>query len=169
MDGVAGWPDLRLHDPQGCEIPQWRAGHRRGRQILLRALPRYLARVDEGEFGLDRDARPVACAVQAEEALAGLPELLYERQRRRLDRAEEIRREGRRGRVQEGADRRGPLQIRLVQSGPRVGARSFCRLLAEETRGQTAGHESDPGRSDPGCGAEARRDRYRLLGPRRAG
>ena len=44
------------------------------------------------------------------------------RHRRRLDRAEEVCREGRRRRLQEGADRRRPLQIRLVQ--PR--ASSWC-------------------------------------------
>ena len=49
---------------------------------------------------------------RAEGAVAGLPDLLRQRHRRRLGRAEEIHREGRRRRVQEGADRRRPVQVR---------------------------------------------------------
>ncbi len=37
---VGGRHDLRFHDPQRREIPQRRAGHRRGRQVLVRALSR---------------------------------------------------------------------------------------------------------------------------------
>ena len=81
---------------------------------------------------------PPARALQAEGAVARLSDLLCDRQRRRLDRAEEIRREGRRRRVQEGADRRRPLQIRVVQPRRRAGARSLRRLLAQDRRASSA-------------------------------
>ena len=130
---------LRLRAAQRRQVPQWRAGHRRGRQILLRALPGHLARFDEGAGGGDRNPRPAACALPAEKAVARFPDLLCDRQRRRLDRAQEICREGRRRRVQKGADRRRALQIRLVHPGCRTGARGLRPVLAQDPERQAAG------------------------------
>ena len=70
---------------------------------------------------------------------------------------------------QEGADRRRPVQIRLVQSRGRAGARGVRRLLAQDARRQAAGDEGHPRRVDPACRAEGRRSRYRLFDPRRSG
>ena len=122
----------------------------------------------EGEGRRGRDRRSAARPVQAEEAVARFSDLLFERQRRRLDRAEEIRREGRRRGVQEGADRRRAVQIRLVQPRGRAGARSLRRLLAQDAERQAPGDEGDPRRGDAAGGAEARRGRHRLFDPRRA-
>src|SRR6202011_5955833 len=52
-----------------------------------------------------------ARSLQAQKAVARLPYLLCQRHRRRLDRAQEICRNGRGGGVQKGADRRRALQI----------------------------------------------------------
>ena len=119
----------------------------------------------EGRRGrnVDRPARPL----QAEGAVARFSDVLFERERRRLDRAEEIRREGRRRGVQEAADRRRAVQIRVVQPRGRAGARSVRRLLAQDAERQAPGHEGDPRRGDARGGAEARRGRHRLFDPRR--
>ena len=82
-------------------------------------------KADEGPGRRGGDARSAARPLQAEGAVARLPDLLRQRHRRRLDRAEEVRREGRRRRLQEGADRRRPLQVRLVHAGRRAGAEAF--------------------------------------------
>src|SRR2546427_4079068 len=57
------------------------------------------------------------------------------RSRRVVDRAEEVRREGRRGRVQEGPGGRRAVQVRLVQPRRRAGGGSVPRLL-EESRSE---------------------------------
>ena len=168
VDDLRGRPQLRFRAAQGRQIPQRRAGDRRGREILVRALPRRRSRVDEGSGGRDRDARSSACPLHAEAAVARFLDLLLERHRRRLDRAEEICREGRRRRLQEGADRRRPLQVRLVHAGRRAGAGSLRRLLAQDPERQAAGDEGDPRRVDAAGRAEARRGRHRLFDPRRA-
>ena len=41
-------PELRVRPAQGCAVPQWRAGHRGGCEVLVRALPRRGARPAEG-------------------------------------------------------------------------------------------------------------------------
>ncbi|MBM3220183.1 MAG: hypothetical protein FJZ38_16170 [Candidatus Rokubacteria bacterium] len=51
--------------------------------------------------------------------------------RRRLDRAAEISREGRRRRVQEGAGRRGAVQVRVVHARRRAGPRRQRAILAQ--------------------------------------
>ncbi len=108
-------------------------------------------------------ARPV----QAEGAVARFSDVLFERDRSRLDRAEEICRKGRRRGFQEQADRRRAVQIRVVQSRGRAGARSVRRLLAQDAERQAPGDEGDPRRGDARGGAEGRRGRHRLFDPRR--
>ena len=166
---VRGRAQLRVRPAQGRQVPQRRAGHGRGREVLLRALSRRRRKAAEGAGGRGRDARSAARPLQAEAAVARLPHLLCERHRRRLDRAQEIRREGRRGRLQEGADRRRALQVRLVHAGRRAGAGGLRRVLAQDAERQAAGVQGDPRRVDAAGRAEARRGRHRLLDPRRAG
>ena len=70
-----------------------------------------------------RDRRLPPRAVPAQGAVAGLPDVLrHARHRRRLDRAEEVRREGRRRGLQEGADR-GRARTSSCRSTP---ASSWC-------------------------------------------
>ena len=103
---------------------------------------------DEGAGGGGRDARSAARPLQAERAVARLSDLLFERHRRRLDRAEEICREGRRRRLQEGA-RSAPAPTNSCRSPrasswcskpstgigarPRASSASSCRSIPDET------------------------------------
>jgi len=66
-------------------------------------------------------ARPV----HAQKAMARFSDILFKRHRSRLGRAQEIHRKGRRRRVQERADRRRSVQIRLVHPGHRGGVRGL--------------------------------------------
>ncbi len=131
VDGVEGRAHVRLRPAEG-EVPQRRPRDRRGREVLLRALPRRLREAPEGqgEGRAGRGAEPRAHRAQG--AVARLHGVLrHLGHRRRLDRAQEVRREGRRRRVQEGAGGRGAVQVRVVQSRRRARARSLSRLLAQ--------------------------------------
>ena len=57
-----------------------------------------------------------------------------------LDRAQEVHREGGRGRLQEGAGGRGAVQVRVVSAGDRARARSVPRLLAQGAVGEAHRH-----------------------------
>ena len=129
-----GRAELRVRAAPGHHVPQRRAGYRRGRQVLVRALPRCLPRCDESARGRDRNTGCPARAIQAQGAVARLPDVLRQRHRRRLDRAEEIRREGRRRGLQEGAGRRRAVQIRLVHTGRRARAGGQRGLLAQDAQ-----------------------------------
>ena len=117
----------------------------------------------------DRDARSAACPLQAQEAVARLPDLLFERQRRRLDRSEEIRREGRRRRLQ-ARRRSAPDPTNSSRSRP---ASSWCSkrsraIGAEPPSVKRLVMKVIPDETTRLAGAEARRDRHRLFDPRRA-
>ena len=73
----------------------------------------------------------------------------------------------RRRRLQEGADRRRAVQVRLVQPWRGTGAGGVRGLLAQAGQREAAGAEGDPRRGDTACRVEAGRDRHRLFGPRR--
>src|SRR6202048_1123740 len=90
-------------------------------------------------------------------------------ERGRRARAQEVRRDGRGRRVQEGAYWRRPLQIRVVHAWRRIGIRGFRPVLAQDPERQTPSIQGDPRRVDPASGIEARRGRHRLFDPRRAG
>ena len=65
--------------PQGREVPQRRAGHRRGREVLVRALPRHLGQDHQGARRRGRDARPAPRPLPAEAAVARLHDVLHRR------------------------------------------------------------------------------------------
>ena len=113
----------------------------------------------------DPGARPV----QIERAVARLSDLLFERDRRGLDRPPEICREGRRSRLQASADRGRPVQVRFVHARRRAGPRSIRSVLAQAAQRQAPGLQGYPRRDDAARGPEGQRGRYRLLDPRRAG
>ena len=71
-----GRPHLRVRPAQRREVSQRRAGHGRGREILLRALSRHLAQADQGPGGRDRDTRSPHGPLSSSSAVARLPDLL---------------------------------------------------------------------------------------------
>ena len=106
-----------------------------------------------------RDRRSAARALPPQAAVARLHDLLrHAGHRRRLDRAQEVRREGRRRRLQEGARRRRPVQVRLVHAGRRAGAGGVRAVLAQDPEREAAGLRVDARRVDaPGrCSSAAR-------------
>src|SRR5207237_4587555 len=114
----------------------------------------------------DRGSRTRSVPPQA--AMAGFPHLLHDGHRGGLDRSQEIRREGWRGRLQEGAGGRGPLQVRLrhVGGGGRAGGvRSVLAQAAERSAARLQGH---PRRIHAAGRAQARRGGHRLLHSRGA-
>ena len=138
VGGVEGRAALRFRAARRRQIPQRRSGHGRGRQVFVRALSRRLARGVQEPGRLGRDARCAACAVHAEGAMARFSDLLRQRYRRRLGRAEEICRKGRRRRLQEAPDRGRPVQVRLVQPGCRADAGGVRGFLAQDARASSA-------------------------------
>ena len=147
LDRERGQAGLRIQPAQGPEIPQRRPVHRRGREVQLRAREGGAAE-GEGEGG--RHRRPVQGAVRAARAVAGLHDVLrHACQRRRLDRAEELLREGRPRRLQEAPDRPRPLQVRQHEAGHRTGDGGERGLLAQGAVGQTHRLPERPGSDHP--------------------
>ncbi len=153
--------DLRLQAPRGREVPQRRSVHRRGREVQLRA--RQGLPDPEGEDARGRGREPVAREDPPERALAGLHGVLrHDGGGARLDRAEEVHREGRRRRLQEGAGRSRPVQVRQPQSRHRARARGERELLAEDAVGEASRLQEHPGVEHAHGDAQARRGRRRL-------
>src|SRR5437763_856514 len=124
LDRLEGWPRLRVRPPQGRQVPQRRPGDGGRCEVLLRPLQGRLRQAPEGQGqgdpGRGHEPRPLP----AEGGLAGLHGLLrHLGHRRRLDRAQEIHREGRRGRVQEGpGGRRAINQAEMLGLGRTTGS-----------------------------------------------
>jgi hypothetical protein len=74
----------------------------------------------------------------------------------------EVRREGRRRRLQEGTDRRRAVQVRLVHAGRRAGPRGLRSILAQDAEREAGGAEIDPRRDHAPGRVEARRGGHRL-------
>ena len=130
---------LRLQAARGAPLPQRRPVHRRRREVQLRAIPRRLreAAARPGEVGAGR--RPASRALRAAQAVAGLPRLLrHAGHRRGVDRAQEVHREGRRGRIQAAARGARPVPLRPHGPGPGAGPRGQRAVLAEDARRSSA-------------------------------
>ena len=108
-------------------------------------------------------AGPGARALPPQGAVARLPHVLLERDRRGLDRAQEVRREGRRRRIQEASDRRRALPLRLVHAGRGARAGGRRPVLAEDAAGEAARLQGDSRPVHALRRAQARRDRRQLL------
>ena len=164
-------PDGRVYDftlRKGVKFHNGDTADLRGREVLVRALQGRRRQGHQGPRRRRGDAGAAAGAVPAEEPVARLHDVLHGGQRRGLDRAEEVRREGRRRRVQEGADRRRALQVRLVHARRRAGHGGLRRLLAQDAEREAARLQGHRRRVDPAGRPEARRGRRRVLDPRRA-
>ena len=113
VDGVEGRPHLRVPPEQRHQVPQRRSRHRGRREVLLRALSRRRGQALQGarEGGAGRRRAPGP--LRHEGAVARLHDLLrHDGHRGRVDRPQEVRREGRRRGLPEGAHRGGPVQVR---------------------------------------------------------
>ena len=151
-------------------LPQRRDDDRGGRQVLLRALPRRRGQALQGEGCGRRGRRPAAGPRPAARALAGLHGVLcHAGHGRCVDRAQGLRAVGGRGRVQEGPDRRRPLQVRLLQPRRGDGARGARALLAQAAQRQAARLPRGAGRDDASGHAQARGGRRCLFDPWCAG
>src|SRR5712692_2481744 len=91
---VARRARLRVRAAQGSDLPQRRARHGRGRQVLVRAVPRHLREGAQGEGRRGRDAGSPTRPLPAQAAVAGLHGVLrHTGDGRGLDRPQEVRRE----------------------------------------------------------------------------
>ena len=121
--GVEGRHHLRVRHQKGRPLPHRRRRDRGRRQVLLRALPRQRQQAPEGEGEGDPDRGSEPRPLRAEGAVAGLHgDLWHLRDRRGLDRPEEVHREGRRGGLQEVPR---SAQARS-SSSPSIPAWSWC-------------------------------------------
>jgi hypothetical protein len=147
LDGEPRWAHLRVRRAQGRAVPQRPTAHGRGREVQLRALSRRRGQDAEGE-GQGRDVGDTpADSLRAERAVARLPHLLrHARDRRRLDRAEEVRRAGRRCGIPQAPHRRGAVQVRQPPARRRARPRGPREVLAKDTADQAARHEGRAGR-----------------------
>ena len=117
VDRLQGRPQPRVRPPQGRPIPQRRSGDGRGREVLLRALPRRrLARRSRSAWRRWKSSDPGRVRFRLKRPWPDFLNFYATRHRGRLDRAEEVRREGRRRGLQEGARRRRALPVRLVHA-----------------------------------------------------
>jgi len=145
VDRIPRWAHVRVRPAPRREVPQRRAGHRRGRQVLVRALSRLSEQDPQREDRRGRDSGSGPCPLPAEAAMARLRHVLLDGDRRRLDRAEEVRREGRRRRIQEGAHRRRPLPVRLVHARRRARHGGGRGVLAQDAEREAPGPARDSG------------------------
>jgi len=53
--GLKGPSHLRIRTARRPQVPQWRAGDRRGCEVLVRAVSRHLLPADQGSRGSDRN------------------------------------------------------------------------------------------------------------------
>ena len=160
VERVARRARLRVRAAQGRDVPQRRARHGRGRassrSSATAASPRRCSR-----RGSPRSRRPDPGRVRFR-LKQPWPDFMAfygdAGDGRGVDRPQEVRREGGRGRLQEGAGRRRPVQVRLVHAGRRAGARGLRRLLAQDAEREAPGLQGGPGRRrrDWPCSSAAR-------------
>ena len=159
---------VRLHAPQGGEVPQRGPADLGGREVLVRALQGRRGQGHQGPRLRRGDAGPAAGPVPVEESLARLHDVLHGGQRRGVDRAEEVRREGGRRRLQEGAHRGRSVQVRLVHAGRRARHGGVRRVLAQDAQREAARLQGHLGRVHPPGRVEAGRGRRRVFDSRGA-
>ncbi len=151
---------LHVHAAQERALPQRRAGDRGGREVLLRALQGRERHAPQGEGEGRAGARADPGPLRAQGALGRLHDVLRDhRLGGGVDRAEEVRAAGRRGRLQDRPGRRGALQGGLVQAGHRDRHGGLRRLLAQGALGEAPDHALDAG-GDHARGRAARAARW---------
>ena len=103
-------------------------------KYLIRALSWRCARPAKGPRRCDRGARSPPYPLQAQAAVARLSYLLCERIGGRVDRPAQIRREGRRRRLQEGPNWRWTLQVCLLHARRGAGLGGLRPVLAQTAK-----------------------------------
>ena len=122
VDGERRRARLRVQAAPRAQVPQWRSGDGRRRQVELRALPGRRREAAPGARAPGGGGRSADAAHPFEGALAGFHDLLRHHRHRGRDRsAEEVLRVGRRRRLPAASGRRGSLQVREPASGRRRG------------------------------------------------
>ncbi len=168
MDGLEGRARLRVRPAEEREVPQRRPGDRGRREVLVRALQGRRGQAAQGPRARRRDRGRRARALPPPRGVAGLHDVLrHVRHRRGVDRAAQVRGEGGRRRLQEGADRRGPLPGGELQPGRRPGDGSLRGLLEKGPVGEAPRLPQHARRDDAGRRAQDGRRGHRLS-PERA-
>ncbi len=156
--------DQRVYDfklREGLRVPQRGPLHRRRREVQLPALQGRQGA--QGPRARRRDREPVARALPPPRAVPRLHDLLrHARDRRGLDRAEEVRGEGRRRGLQEAAGRPRALPVRELHAGRRARRGGLRGPLAEGALREAHGLQDDPRPHHARRRAEERRGRPRL-------
>ncbi len=164
VDDVAQRAHLRVRAAARGEVSQRRPGHGGGCSVLLRALQGRRRSTAEKQGQGSADPGPAASPLRAERGLARLHDVLrHHRYRRRLGRAQEVRREGWRRRLPEGSDRGWSLSVRERHAWCRGRAGGVRGLLAQGPQCQAPGLEERARRDDAGGRPQAGRGRHRLF------
>ena len=142
VERVARRTRLRLRSPQRREVPQRRSGHRRGREVLVRALPRRRRQGAQGARRGGRDAGSRARAHPAQAAVARLHDLLSPAPPAPAGSCpkkyvEKVGDEG----FKKAPIGAGPVQVRLVHAGRGAGPRGLRPVLAEGAEREAPGPE----------------------------
>ena len=107
-------------------------------KFSLRALPRGVPRPLKESVAAVETPDPGRVRIRLKRPWPDFMTFYLRGHRRRLDRAQEVRREGRRRGVQEGARRRRPLQVRLVHPGCGARPGGLRAVLAEGAEREAA-------------------------------
>ena len=165
---VGGRSHLRIRAPQRSQVPQRRAGHRGGRKVLVRALSRRRARADEGA-GWRRSRRPIPRHVRFRlktpwpdfltfyASASGAGWIVPKKY------VEQVGDEG----FKKAPIGAGPYKFVSFTPGVELVLEAFDRYWRKIPSVKRLVMQGDPRRDDAACGTQARRDRHRLLDPRR--
>ena len=176
LEGEPGRTGVRVQAPRGLAVSQRRSLHRRGREVELPPLPGHRGQAAAGPGEGRGDRRSTPRAIRAARALAGLSRVLcHSGHRRRLDRAQEVHRKGRRGNLQATTGRARALSVRAYDARCRAGARRQRAVLAQEAVHQANRHQGRarpddaPGHAEDGGGGHRVPDGRRRGADRQGG
>ena len=161
VDAESRSAGLRVQAAPRSQVPQRRSLHRRGREVQLLSRQELAGPQGEGPRGGDR--RSVPCALPPPRAVPRLHGLLRDPGHRvELDRAQDLRREGRRRWVQEGA--RGARAVQVREQHPRHRDRhgGQRKLLAQDALGEASGLQERSRADHAGGDVEEGGSGYRL-------
>ena len=166
----AGPEDVRVQAARGVEVPQRRPLHVGRREVQLPAHQGRGRQDPPGKGPGDRHRRSVPGAFPPARALSRLHDLLrHAGHGGRMDRAEEVLRVGRIGRLQEGTGGARAIQVREQYPRRRARPGSLRGVLAEGPVREAPGLQERARGDHPHGHAEAGRGRPRVPAGRPAG